>query len=121
MALAQAHWVILARRVRVGRLELDLVAIDPGPPPSLVVAEVRWRRSRAFGLPEETVDGRKLSRLRRGAAGLAAGGTLPDGRRLPSLPLRLDVVAVEPGRQPGRLRLRHHRAVGEVGREGALW
>jgi putative endonuclease len=121
LALAAAGWLILGRRVRVGRLELDLVAVDPGPPRALVVVEVRWRRSRAFGLPEETADGRKLGRLRRGAAGLAARGTLPDGSRIPVLPLRLDLVAVEPAVTPGRLRLRHHRAVGEVGDAGSLW
>jgi putative endonuclease len=71
-ALAAAGWRILGRRVRAGRSELDLVAIDPGPPPALVVVEVRWRGSRAFGLPEETVDGRKVARLRRGALPAAA-------------------------------------------------
>ena len=29
--LAAAGWTILARNVRLGRDELDLVAIDPGP------------------------------------------------------------------------------------------
>jgi putative endonuclease len=119
-SLAAAGWMILARRVRVGRLELDLVAIDPGPPPTLVVVEVRWRRSRAFGLPEETVDGRKIARLRRAVAALAAHGRLPDGEPMPPLPVRLDVVAVEPG-PAGRPRARHHRAVGEPGRGRALW
>ena len=120
-ALASAGWRILGRRVRVGRLELDVVAVDPGPPAELVVVEVRWRRSRAFGLPEETADGRKLARLRRGAAGLAARGRLADGSPLPALPLRLDLVAVEPAALPGRLRLRRHRGIGEVGGGGALW
>jgi putative endonuclease len=112
VALATSGWRILGRRVRVGRLELDIVAVDPGPPPALAIVEVRWRRSRAFGLPEETADRRKLGRLR---------GTLPDGSRLPGLPLRLDLVAVEPAATPGRLRLRHHRGIGEVGEGGPLW
>ena len=120
-ALATAGWRILGRRVRVGRLELDIVAIDPGPPPALAIVEVRWRRSRAFGLPEESVDRRKVGRLRHGAAGLAARGTLADGSRLPAFPLRLDVVAVEPAATAGRLRLRHHRGVGEAGDGGPLW
>jgi Holliday junction resolvase-like predicted endonuclease len=118
-ALAAAGWQILGRSVRVGRIELDVVAVDPGPPPALVVVEVRWRRSRAFGLPEETVDGRKLARLRRGAAALAARGALPDGTALAPLPLRLDLIAVEPGPRTG-LRLRHHRAIGEAGPGGSL-
>jgi len=120
-ALATSGWRILGRRVRVGRLELDIVAVDPGPPPALAIVEVRWRRSRAFGLPEETADRRKLGRLRRAAAGLVSRGTLPDGSLLPGLPLRLDLVAVEPAATPGRLRLRHHRGIGEVGVGGTLW
>jgi putative endonuclease len=114
-ALEQAGWRILGRRVRVGRLELDIVAIDPGPPAELVVMEVRWRRSRSFGLPEETVDHRKMVRLRKAAGALASHGALPDGSRLPALPLRLDLVAAEPGTRPGRLRLRRHRGIGEAG------
>ena len=104
-------WTILARRARLGRLEVDLVALDPGSPPALVVVEVRWRGTRAFGLPEETVDARKLARLRRAAGALVATGRLPDGTPLPAGSVRVDVVAVEPG-SAGRLRLRHHRAVG---------
>jgi hypothetical protein len=34
VALATSGWRILGRRVRVGRLELDIVAVDPGPPPA---------------------------------------------------------------------------------------
>jgi putative endonuclease len=102
--LAAAGWAILGRNVRVGRYELDLVAVDPGPPPALVAVEVRWRAGRAYGLPEETVDHRKRSRIRAAAYGLLERGALPDGSRLPRLPLRLDLVVVEPGR-----RIRHHR------------
>ncbi len=120
-ALAAAGWRILGRRERIGRLELDLVAVDPGPPPCLAVVEVRWRRSRAFGLPEETVDRRKLGRLRAGAAGLASRGTLASGTPLPRLPLRLDLAAVEPGAAAGRLRVRLHRGIGEAGGGGPLW
>jgi len=120
-ALVAAGWRILGRRVRVGRLELDIVAVDPGPAPSLVVVEVRWRRSRSFGLPEETAGPRKVGRLRRGAAALAARGTAPDGSHLPALPLRLDLVAVEPAAIPGRFRLRHHRGIGEAGAGEPLW
>lgn len=97
-------WRVLARHVRVRRDELDLVATDPGPPAALVVVEVRWRARRDFGLPEETIDGRKRARLRRAGFGLREAGRLPDGTPLPSLPLRFDLVVVEP-----RGRLRHYR------------
>ena len=95
---------VLGRNVHVGRQELDLVAVDPGPPAALVVVEVRWRRRRDFGLPEETVDHRKRTRIRQAAYGLL------DRADLPHLPLRFDIVVVEPGREGGPPRVRHHRA-----------
>lgn len=102
--LTAAGWVVLARNVHVGRYELDIVAVDPGPPAALVIVEVRWRASRSFGLPEETVDHRKRARVRAAAYGLLDRGTLPDGSSVPRLPLRFDLIVVEPGD-----RVRHHR------------
>ncbi|MBA2701467.1 MAG: YraN family protein, partial [Chloroflexi bacterium] len=67
--LAADGWTILGRNVHVGRYELDLVAVDPGPPPALVVVEVRARRTRDFGLAEETVDHRKRVRVHQAAYG----------------------------------------------------
>lgn len=98
-------WQILGRNVRIGRYELDVVAVDPGPPAALVMVEVRWRASRGFGLPEETVDHRKRTRLRAGAYGLLDRGRFADGVSVPSLALRFDLVVVEPDG-----RIRHHRA-----------
>lgn len=108
-SLVAAHlrgigWTVLARNVHVGRRELDIVAADPGPPGALVIVEVRWRRSRDFGLAEETVDHRKRSRVRQAAFGLVQTGDYPH------LPLRFDVVVVEPGERGGEPRIRHHRA-----------
>ena len=97
-------WAILGRNVHVGRFELDLIAVDPGPPQALVALEVRWRAGRGYGLPEETVDARKRARVRAAAFGLLERGSLPDGSALPHLPLRFDLVVVEPGE-----RIRHHR------------
>ena len=108
--LIEAGWTVLARNVHVGRRELDLVAVDPGPPAALVIVEVRWRRSRAFGLAEETVDHRKRARIRQAAYGLIDRGSLPDGTTLPRLPLRFDLVVIEPGDRGGEPRVRHHRA-----------
>lgn len=104
--LLAAGWRVLGRRVRVGRAELDIVAVDPAGP-TLVVVEVRWRSRRDFGLAEETIDRRKAARLRVAALALAVAGTLPDGRLVPRLPLRIDLVVVEPGG-----RVRHHRHLG---------
>lgn len=108
--LERNGWTILGRNVRAGRGELDLVAIDPGPPPALVVIEVRRRSSRAFGLAEETVAFRKRSHLRVAIGRLLEDG-LPGGTPLPRLHLRVDLVVVEPGQRGGEPRLRHHRAI----------
>lgn len=102
--LRESGWTILARNVHVGRHEIDLVAVDPGPPRALVIVEVRWRGRRDFGLPEETVDHRKRTRVRAAASGLLDRGSLPDGSALPRLPVRFDLIVVEPGD-----RIRHHR------------
>ena len=102
--LAAAGWTVLGARVRVGRAEIDLVAVDPGPPRALVIVEVRWRGRRDFGLPEETVNGRKRARLHQAGFALREAGRLADGTAVPNLPLRFDLVAVEPGD-----RYRHYR------------
>jgi Holliday junction resolvase-like predicted endonuclease len=103
--LVAAGWRILARNLRLGRGELDIVAIDPGPPVQLVVVEVRWRRRRDFGLADESLDHRKRAHLRAAIGRLLADG-LPGDVALPSLPIRVDLVVVEPGD-----RVRHHRHV----------
>jgi putative endonuclease len=109
--LATLGWTILARNVRVGRGELDLVALDPGPPAELVIVEVRWRRSRAFGLPEESLDRRKRAHLRASIGRLLEDG-LPGRLSLPRCPVRVDLVVVEPAAEPGLVaRIRHHRAI----------
>ncbi len=95
--LAAHGWTIFGRNLRLGRCELDILAADPGPPARLVVVEVRWRRSREFGGPEESLDYRKRAQLRIGLARLLQGGVLPDGTPLPRLPVAVDFAVVEPG------------------------
>ncbi len=96
-------WMILGRNVRVGRAEIDILAVDPAGS-AVVAVEVRWRRRRDYGLPEETVSREKLARLR--AALLALRHAEPGRLPLPHLPVRVDIVAIEPGG-----RMRHHRGV----------
>ena len=108
--LAAAGWAILARNVHVGRHELDLVAIDPGPPQQLVVVEVRSRGTREFGTGEESVDHRKRRRVRTATWALIQVGRLPDGSPLPELPIRFDLVVIEPSDSGRHAALRHHRA-----------
>jgi putative endonuclease len=108
--LVAAGWRILGRNVRVGRGELDLVAVDPGPPAGVVVIEVRWRGRRDFGLAEETLDRRKRAALRRSVGILRTWDALPDGMPMPHLPLRVDLVALDPG-PGGEPSVRHHRGI----------
>jgi Holliday junction resolvase-like predicted endonuclease len=70
-----------------------------------VIVEVRMRATRRFGLAEETVDFRKRRRVRDAAWTIVAAGALPDGRPIPRLGVRFDIVVVEP--DPPRVR--HHR------------
>ena len=103
-------WTLLARNLRLGRDEIDLLAVDPGPPAALVIVEVRRRGRRDFGLAEESLDHRKRAAMRRVAGAVMATRTLPDGTRLPVLPLRVDLVAIDPG-PDGAPSIRHHRAI----------
>jgi putative endonuclease len=56
---------IVARNVRVGRLELDIIARRGR---LLVVCEVRSRRSKAYGSPALTIDRGKIAKVRRATA-----------------------------------------------------
>ena len=82
--LDAAGWSVVARNVHVGRAELDLIAIDPGSPPALVVVEVRWRSGR--GLRAGGGDRRpsEACPAPRGGLALARGARPPD----PAPPLR---------------------------------
>jgi putative endonuclease len=95
--LESRGWRILGRNLHLGRSELDIVAVDPGPPARLVVVEVRWRRSRAFGGAEESFGHRKRALMRIGVARLLESGRAPDGSPLPRLPVAVDLAVVEPG------------------------
>jgi putative endonuclease len=108
--LEAAGWSVLGVRVRLGREEIDLVAVDPGPPPALVIVEIRWRGRRDFGLAEESLDRRKRLALRRAIGALLDAGALPGGDALPRHAVRVDLVVVEPG-PAGAATVRHHRAI----------
>ena len=84
--LAAHGYRVVGRNVRAGGVELDLVARRGR---LVVFVEVKTRRSRTAGAPEEAVDFRKRERLARGAlAWLAANGR-------PGLRARFDVIACE--------------------------
>lgn len=88
---------ILARNVRLGPYEIDIVARDGG---DLVFVEVRARQEASCGSPEGSVGAVKRRRLARAAARWL------DEHGGPQESCRFDVVAVRVDRQ-GRSRLRH--------------
>lgn len=95
--LARAGYRIVARNVRAGGVEIDLVATRGR---LVVFVEVKTRSGRGFGAPEEAVDARKCARLVRGArAWLHVHG--PGHARA-----RFDVICVEPDCD-GTLQVRH--------------
>ena len=101
--LALSGWRLLGRNVVVGRDEIDILAIDPGPPAELVFVEVRSASSDRFGTPEERVDRDKVAHLYRASRAFTA----PHGLRR-----RVDLVVVD--RRAGSAQLRHMRALEPV-------
>jgi len=91
---------VLARNVRVERVEIDLVAARGA---LVAFVEVKTRASRRAGAPEEAVDARKRARLVRGAAAWLALHGRPGWRA------RFDVIACERG-EDGAWRLEHLEA-----------
>jgi Holliday junction resolvase-like predicted endonuclease len=93
-SLSCSGWMILSRNLRLGRLEVDLLARDPRG--SLVAIEVRRRACVGAAAPAELLGARKMRALRRQRAYLAEG-------------CRIDLLLVLGS--PGRERLRLVRGV----------
>ena len=85
--LAGHGLALLARNVRVGGGELDLVAEDGG---TVVFVEVKWRRDASRGAPAEAVTSLKRRRLLSAARAWLAQNPAGAGREV-----RFDVVAIE--------------------------
>lgn len=96
-------WRVIVRNLKVGRDEIDILAVDPGPPATLVVVEVRSLRTPAFGAPEERVDRRKVGHLYRALGSI--GSFLETEEGVGRLPRRVDLVIVD--RRSGRAETRH--------------
>ncbi|MGH8281670.1 MAG: YraN family protein [Gammaproteobacteria bacterium] len=84
--LRRAGLTLLLRNYRCPQGELDLVMTDAD---TLVMVEVRYRRTCGFGGAAESVDARKQSKLLH-----AAQHFLQQDARYRRRPLRFDVVAV---------------------------
>ena len=88
---------ILARNLHFRHSELDLVALEGK---TLCFIEVRLRSSRLFGSAEESVSRAKQRRIVR-----AAREFLALARPLRPALMRFDVVAIDTGTDPPRVRL----------------
>lgn len=98
--LENKGWKLLQRHFRTRQGEIDLVMQEGD---TLVFVEVKTRRSRAFGAPEEAVDERKLERMQVAAEIYLARH--PEERRS----VRFDMVIVF--QRDGAWRIRHIRNV----------
>ncbi len=87
--IARLGYEIIARNVRTPYGEVDLIAEHAG---CIVFLEVKTRRSRSHGLPEEAITKRKQQHL------LASAQHYLQEQGLSESPWRIDVVAVEYGR-----------------------
>ena len=105
--LESTGWRVLGRRVRAsGGGEVDIVALDPER--VLVGVEVRARRTSRAGIGTESITPERVRRTGRTVAGFATA------TRVSHRGLRMDLVSVspEPGRIPGRWRLRRTEDIG---------
>jgi Holliday junction resolvase-like predicted endonuclease len=116
--LESLGWRVLARNIAVGRDEIDIVALDPGPPAEIACVEVRSNTTSRFGAPEEGVVGAKVRRLYRSMLALRSGGSWPwpdvaGARRMVGWRVDLVIVEMAPsiGRSAGGPAIRHLRRV----------
>lgn len=98
--LEQRGFVFVAQHYRTHYGEIDLIMRDGKV---LVFVEVKTRRSRSFGTPEEAVSQRKLERLWNAAE-------LYLQRRGLTGPVRMDLVTLE--RRSGRWNVKQIRNIG---------
>ena len=92
--LASQGFAILGRNVRIGRLELDVIARRGG---LVVICEVRSRRSAGIAEPWQTIDRAKIARIRRATAQWLGQN------QLGGVAVRFDAASVVFDRDPPRI------------------
>lgn len=90
-------YTILARNWRRREGEIDVVALEGE---TLAFVEVKTRRTRTFGAPEESIDARKQTQLAR-----LAQRYLDENPQLAFQACRFDVVIIDSTTRPAQVRL----------------
>jgi len=103
--LERTGMTVIERNWRCPSGEMDIIAIDGE---SLVLVEVKTRRSTSAGTPEEAVSPTKQRRLGRVARSYTAHAGLEE------TPVRFDVIGIRVLSED-RAILRHHRAAFVLG------
>ena len=98
LALRREGWILLDRNARVRAGEIDLVVERRGV---LGFVEVKARRSRAAGTPEEAVDSRKAARVAAAAEEYLARRGLSEAPRA----LLVAAVDLDPAGSPVEVRI----------------
>ena len=98
--LQKLGYTVLTTNYRTREGEIDIVARDRN---AYVFVEVKTRRGRAFGLPEEAITPAKSAHL------IAAARTYLEQVDRPEADWRIDVVAVELDRRGTPTRVELHR------------
>lgn len=101
--LESRNMVILDRNYRFMRAEIDIVASTDR---EIIFVEVKTRRNRNFGEPEDSIDDNKKRQL------FKVAGAWMHERRMEGAPARFDVVTVM---NPGQ----SNEAINHI--EGAFW
>lgn len=108
--LEERGYRIRERNIRCGGVEIDLIATRGR---LVAFVEVKTRRSRRYGLPEEAVDARKRARIVRGARHWLGSRAQHYAR------VRFDVIACDVTTNPGggsrQWQLRHIEAAFDAG------
>ncbi len=84
--LKKKGYRIVERNFRTKTGEIDIVAEDRD---TLVFVEVRFRKNRSFGTPEETVDPRKIKKI------ILTANRYISMKNLSGRDIRFDVIAVD--------------------------
>lgn len=100
--LERRGYRVIARNVRTGRGEIDLIACHESG--VVVFVEVKTRTNDQFGLPEEAVDARKLEHLFQ-----AAEVYLLEHAELAEQEWRIDAIAIQgkPGEKAEDVHIEH--------------